>query len=172
MAFGAIEKLRREYTDKFVQVDGRLPELRRFDGLTGKVKTVNMSGRALVEFGGHNNLGWHDLAVEFLRIVDAPPPAPPPGAAREKKAAPTVVAKSAAKKPAAAAKASVAEILAAARAGKGSGAAPASKLTGEARPARETGQPTGKATAKNAKKMSTAEILAAARKADRGRETS
>ena len=45
-------QLQREYTDKFVVADASRPELTRFRGLTGVVKTVNMSGRALVEFDG------------------------------------------------------------------------------------------------------------------------
>ena len=47
MVFDQIERLKHEYTDKFVVVDERRPELRRFRGLTGTVRTVNMSGRAL-----------------------------------------------------------------------------------------------------------------------------
>jgi hypothetical protein len=37
---------KREYTDKYVVVDAARPELRRFFGMTGTVKTINMSGRA------------------------------------------------------------------------------------------------------------------------------
>ena len=50
MVFEQIEQLKDEYTDKYVVVKGERPELRRFQGLTGTVRTVNMSGRALVEF--------------------------------------------------------------------------------------------------------------------------
>lgn len=162
MVFGAIEKLKGEFTDKFVQVDVQTPELRRFKGMIGRVKTVNMSGRALVEFDSHHNIGWCDIALDFLRIVDAPAPRTPEAATPEKKAAakPAVSVKPAAQKPVAGAGSSVADILAAARAEKGAGAAPAAKPRTEAKPARATGQPTGKL---EAKKMSTADILAAAR---------
>ncbi|MBM4094835.1 MAG: hypothetical protein FJ276_36310, partial [Planctomycetes bacterium] len=72
MVFRAIEKLQREYTDKYVVVDDQRPELRRFSGMTGIVKTVNMSGRALVQFDGNNNIGWYDIDLDFLKVVDAP----------------------------------------------------------------------------------------------------
>ena len=57
MVFEHIENLKRVYTDQLVVVDDNRPELGRFQGLTGTVKTVNMSGRALVEFNGNNNIG-------------------------------------------------------------------------------------------------------------------
>ena len=46
------ERLKKELTDKWVVVAANAPELKRFANLTGKVKTVNMSCRALVEFDG------------------------------------------------------------------------------------------------------------------------
>ena len=58
MVFEHIDKLKSEYTDKYVVVDPSLPELARFRELTGIVRTVNMNGRALVEFDGHQNIGW------------------------------------------------------------------------------------------------------------------
>ena len=61
MVFEHIEKIKQEYTDKFVVVDESCPELRRFIGQTGMVRTVNMNGRALVEFDGHLNIGWYDI---------------------------------------------------------------------------------------------------------------
>src|SRR5215510_14334739 len=128
-----VEKMKRDYTDKYVLVDANRPELARFRDVVGRVKTVNMNGRALVEFDEyHLNIGWYDIAPEYLKVVDKPPPkAPKP---ESKKAAPK--AAPAAKKPATAptaaapaakaGKPSVADILAAARAGK-SGGAPAAK---------------------------------------------
>ena len=76
MVFEQIEKLKRQYTDKYVIVDDSLPELRRFKGLTGTVKTVNMSGRALVEFDGLNNIGWYDIELDYLKVIDQPLPKP------------------------------------------------------------------------------------------------
>ena len=93
MVFGHIEKLKRQYTDKFVVVDDNCPELRRFDGMTGTVRTVNMSGRALVEFDAYNNIGWYDIDIDFLKVVEAPlPKAADP--AETKKTSPKPPAKS------------------------------------------------------------------------------
>ena len=74
MVFEHIEKLKQEYTDKYVAIANMVPELKRFEGRTGIVRTVNMSGRALVEFLGTNDISWYDIDVDFLKIV--PPPVP------------------------------------------------------------------------------------------------
>lgn len=68
------ELLKKQYTDKFVVVKSGVPELRRFAGLTGVVKTVNMNGRALVMFDGPADIGWYDIDPSFLTVVDAPAP--------------------------------------------------------------------------------------------------
>ena len=72
--FEHIEKLKRDYTDKFVLVDDRCAELARFKGQTGRVKTVNMNGRALVEFDHHSNVGWFDIDVDYLKVIERPKP--------------------------------------------------------------------------------------------------
>src|ERR1043165_7061272 len=73
-----IEKMKQQYTDKYVVVDAARPELARFRDIVGRVKTVNMSGRALVEFDDyHLTIGWYDIAPEFLKVVDKPPPKTP-----------------------------------------------------------------------------------------------
>ena len=162
MVFHAIEKLQREYTDKYVVVDDQRPELRRFSGMTGIVKTVNMSGRALVQFDANNNIGWYDIHPDFLKVVEAP--APKKAEAKAAKPAmpktqdtltakPAVAKPAAAQKPARAAGMSVADILAAARGG-------ASAKPKEATAARDQAKLAGKP---EAKKLTTAEILAAAR---------
>jgi len=144
--FDVIERLKAEWTDKYVVVDSPAPELARFAQATGFVKTVNMNGRCLVEFDQFNNIGWYDIDPTALKIV--PKPLPKPAEPKEKAAKPA--AKEVAKPtgtPAAAAgakKPSTADILAAARA-KG-GAAPAAKPAAAGKP-------------------STAEILARARAA-------
>jgi hypothetical protein len=138
--FDVIERLKSEWTDKYVVINSPAPELARFAKTHGQVKTVNMNGRCLVEFDQYNNVGWYDIDPSALKIV--PKPEPKPAVAKPAKAAPA--AKAATAKPAAAKPAgrpSTADILAAAR-GKGAAAAPA-KPTG--------GRP------------STADILAAAR---------
>jgi hypothetical protein len=85
-----IERIKREYTDKYVAVDAERPELARFRDVVGQVKTVNMSGRALVEFiDFHLNIGWHDIDVDYLKIVDKPAPkAEKPAARKPAEAAP------------------------------------------------------------------------------------
>jgi hypothetical protein len=80
-----IEELQRQYTDKHVVVDPTRPELARFRHMTGRIKTINMNGRALVQFDGDNNRGWYDIELEFLNVVEKPPeptekkPSPRPG---------------------------------------------------------------------------------------------
>ncbi len=97
MVFQPIEKIKQEYTDKYVVVDGQRPELARFSDLVGRVKTVNMSGRALVEFMDyHLNIGWFDIDLDYLKVVDKPAPTED-----KKPAAKKAAAKSTAKKPAA-----------------------------------------------------------------------
>lgn len=91
-----VETLRREYTDKYVAVVGGRADLARFQGMVGHVKTVNLSGRALVQFDAHGDRGWYDLPVEHLKVVDAPPPKPV-----EKKAETAGKPKAAVTKPAA-----------------------------------------------------------------------
>jgi hypothetical protein len=146
MIFEQIEQLKRQYTDKYVIVDERRPELARFRGQTGTVKTVNMNGRALVEFDAAENIGWYDIALGFLTVIDAPLPKPEAKKATPKaeKTAAKVEKPAAAAKPAAKAGGSVSDILAAAR----GGAKPVAKA--EAAPAA-------------GEKKSVADILAAAR---------
>ncbi|MFO0790892.1 MAG: hypothetical protein U0805_15650 [Pirellulales bacterium] len=172
-----IEKMKRDYTDKFVVVDANRPELARFRDVVGRVKTVNMSGRALVEFADyHLNVGWYDIDPEFLKVVDQPPPKAPK--AEAKKAAAKAPAGEPARgeaasaagkpKPAAPAKTgklSVAEMLAAAKSGGAAkaGATPAKPAAAKPTPG-EVAAANGPLIAKpDRSKMSVAEMLAAAR---------
>jgi hypothetical protein len=182
MPFDQIETKKRQYTDKYVMVDASRPELARFRDIVGQVKTVNMSGRALVEFMDyHLNIGWYDIDPDYLKIVDKPAPkaakpeAKKPAAKAEAK--PAAAAKTpAAKAPAAGAKPgkpSVADILAAARGGKPGGGEAAS--TGLSSPKSAAGRPNPEAAppaekpaapkpaAVDRSKMSVADMLAAAR---------
>lgn len=69
----AVEALKNQYTDKYVKVDAGRPELARFRDAVGQVKTVNMSGRALVQFlDYHLNIGWFDIDPSCLTVVDKP----------------------------------------------------------------------------------------------------
>ena len=163
MVFEHIEKLKREYTDKYVVVDVSQPELRRFEGQTGQVKTVNMNGNALVEFDAYDNIGWFDIGIDFLKVIDKPLPKE---VQAEKKPTAKAVAKPAAKpaaekKPGAGGKMSVAEMLAAARGEKGGETAAAAKPAAKEATATQPVAP-AKAAAPTAK-MSVAEMLAAAR---------
>ena len=54
------EELRRQWTDKFVQVNADLAELKRFAGIVGRVITVNRNGKALVDF---QDGGWYDITA-------------------------------------------------------------------------------------------------------------
>jgi hypothetical protein len=83
MTIAAAEELKRRLTDKYVVVQDGVAELRRFQGLTGTVKTVNMSGRALVQFDGPVDIGWYDIDTTYLQVVDQP--APKKAAAHEEK---------------------------------------------------------------------------------------
>lgn len=150
------ERLKRELTDKWVVVVAGAPELKRFADLTGKVKTVNMTCRAIVEFDGPVDIGWYDIDTSFLKVVDAPKPkkvaekhAPKAAAATAKPAAPTAAPKAggspldkiraAGAKPAAAAAAATPATggspldkirAAAAKPAAGAGAKPATPATG------------------------------------------
>ncbi len=79
-----VEKLRLEYTDQYVAVEGALPQLARFKGKVGQVRTINVNGRALVEF--ESDRGRYDLELDYLKVVDKPKPKEPP--AKEAKAKP------------------------------------------------------------------------------------
>lgn len=68
-----LEQLRAEYAGRSVTVDGQRPELSRFAGKVGCVKTVNCNGRALVQFAGPDPV-WYDIHPDFLRIVKEPLP--------------------------------------------------------------------------------------------------
>ena len=178
VVFEHVENLKREFTDKYVVVDVEQPELRRFEGMTGVVRTVNMSGRALVEFDAYNNIGWYDIAVDFLKVIDEPlekeeaaaAPAkekkPAAKAAPVKEEAPAAKAAPAKEEAPAAAAAtdgamSVDDILAAARGGGGSDA--------PAAPAEDTPAPAAEAPAtSDPSSMSVDDILAAARGGDGG----
>ncbi|MEY3173864.1 MAG: hypothetical protein RLZZ436_1778, partial [Planctomycetota bacterium] len=68
------EQLKKELTDKWVVVSSTAPELKRFAALTGRVKTVNMNCRALVEFDNGIDISWYDIEPGYLTVVDAPRP--------------------------------------------------------------------------------------------------
>ena len=73
MVFEHIEKLKQEYTGQYVAVDSQRPELARFAGATGRVKTINFNGCALVQFEDIGP-GWYDIELDYLKVVDRPEP--------------------------------------------------------------------------------------------------
>jgi hypothetical protein len=201
----SVEVLKREYTDKYVVVDSQRPELARFEHYVGQVKTVNMSGRALVEFlDYHLNIGWFDIDLSALKVVDKPTeeskaqaqtkravaaPAAKPAAADAggKKLSPLEMARqqgaqkpagaAPAAKPASGAKPSVADILAAARAGaKPAGAAtsaeaapPAPAKAAAPKPAAAPAPAAGGIVRVDKSGMSVDEMIAYCREHDAGR---
>jgi hypothetical protein len=72
MSIDLAEKLKQTLTDKFVLVDPSIPELKRFANWTGRVKTVNMNCRAIVQFDGPVDISWYDIDPAYLTVVDAP----------------------------------------------------------------------------------------------------
>lgn len=70
MSIQRAEDLKREWTDKFVTVQKRVPELRRFEGLVGQVKTVNMNCRLLVEFDTPADISWYDIDPGFVTTLE------------------------------------------------------------------------------------------------------
>jgi hypothetical protein len=146
MVFDQIDKVKEAYTDKYVVVDGSRPELARFKDIVGRVKTVNMGGRALVEFlDYHLNIGWYDIDIDFLKVVDKP--LPKPEKPEVKKTDKPAAKKAAAPAPGGEKKLSPLEMA------RAQGAA---KAEGAAAPAKPAAKPAGG-------KLSTADILAAAR---------
>jgi len=83
MSIEAAEQLKKDLTDRFVVVKNGVPELKRFQGLTGKVRTVNMNGQALVEFDNAVDISWYDVDPAFLKVVDEPVKKEKPAAANK-----------------------------------------------------------------------------------------
>src|SRR5437588_2174327 len=57
--------LKREWTDQYVAVKTDRQELARFNGVIGRVVTVNFNGKAVIDF---QDGGWYDITAseEFL----------------------------------------------------------------------------------------------------------
>jgi hypothetical protein len=60
-----VESLRKQYAGRCVTVDAQRPELARMAGKTGRVKTVNFNGRALVQFEGPDR-SWYDIDPHYI----------------------------------------------------------------------------------------------------------
>jgi hypothetical protein len=64
-----IEELKRRFTGRRVVVDPQRPELRRWAGVQGRIKTINQNGAALVEFDDPDH-AWHDISLRHLQMVE------------------------------------------------------------------------------------------------------
>lgn len=67
--FTRVDELRAEWIDQYVLVKPGRPELQRFNGIVGRVVTVNYNGKALIDF---QDGGWYDItpSAECLTKVD------------------------------------------------------------------------------------------------------
>jgi hypothetical protein len=63
------EALKREWTDQYVLVNQERPELKRFEGIIGRVVTVNFNNKAVIDF---QDGGWYDItaSADNLTMVD------------------------------------------------------------------------------------------------------
>jgi hypothetical protein len=63
------ETLKQEWTDQFVMVNPERPELKRFEGIIGRVVTINWNNKAIIDF---QDGGWYDItpSADFLRKID------------------------------------------------------------------------------------------------------
>jgi alkyl sulfatase BDS1-like metallo-beta-lactamase superfamily hydrolase len=60
--------LKIHWTDQFVAVSPDRLELRRFQGIVGRVITINHNNKAIVDF---QDGGWYDINPDCLRKLDA-----------------------------------------------------------------------------------------------------
>lgn len=72
MSIQRAEELKRIWTDQWIQVVRGIPELRRFEGLTGQVRTVNMNGRLLVQFETSADIAWYDIDPDYVEVIERP----------------------------------------------------------------------------------------------------
>lgn len=137
MSFETVERLKRDFTDKWVTVDAGTPELKRFVGLSGRIKTINMNGRALVQFDGPVDISWYDIDLSYLKVIEAPLPKKVAEKHAEPAAKKPATAPAAAAAPAApgAAKKSPIEIMREAAAAKAAAAAGGTAAPAPAAPA-------------------------------------
>ena len=68
--FTRVDQLRDEWIDQYVMVRPDRPELQRFQGIVGRVVTVNYNGKALIDF---QDGGWYDItaSAEVLQKIDS-----------------------------------------------------------------------------------------------------
>ncbi len=67
-----IQKLRQDYSNRYVVLESDRPESRRFQGRIGLVKTITMNCQALVEWVDSADRAWYAFDLDDLRLVDRP----------------------------------------------------------------------------------------------------
>ncbi|MGF1583145.1 MAG: hypothetical protein ACFCD0_27810 [Gemmataceae bacterium] len=62
------DQVKAKWTDQYVKVKAGFSELARWEGLIGRVVTVNFNGKAVIDF---QDGGWYDVTAseEFLEFV-------------------------------------------------------------------------------------------------------
>jgi len=68
--FARLDELRAEWIDQYVLIKPDRVELQRFQGIVGRVVTVNYNGKAIIDF---QDGGWYDItaSADCLQKVDA-----------------------------------------------------------------------------------------------------
>ena len=63
------EAIKREWSDQYVMVNPGRVELKRFEGIVGRVVTVNYNNKAVVDF---QDGGWYDISAstDYLTKLD------------------------------------------------------------------------------------------------------
>lgn len=63
------DELKREWTDQLILIKPDRPELKRFEGIVGRVVTVNWNNKALIDF---QDGGWYDItaSTDYLTKLD------------------------------------------------------------------------------------------------------
>lgn len=66
--FEEAEQLKAAWSDKFVRVKPGFEQYKRFEGLIGRVITVNYGGKAIVDFADG---AWYDVPAtdQYLEVV-------------------------------------------------------------------------------------------------------
>jgi hypothetical protein len=64
------EALKKEWTDQYVTVNPDRPELKRFNGIVGRVITVNWNNKAVIDF---QDGGWYDITASTAFLTKLEP---------------------------------------------------------------------------------------------------
>jgi hypothetical protein len=64
------EALKKEWTDQFVRINPNKVELKRFEGVVGRVVTVNWNNKAVIDF---QDGGWYDITASSECLIKVQP---------------------------------------------------------------------------------------------------